>query len=478
LKTTLPQELLPEIFARIEQAHSSFQKIYPLASVDGQPIHTYYEPAHLFRRDIVARSRDAAMASLDEFAPDFISFAKAVGLPGAESLPQSNEAAAMGSSIESDAHGVRKSHWPAWFAHTVYRRMREKLQGDPIEDLRIDFEDGYGNRPDEEEDGHALFAASEVAAALQSAAAWPSIGIRIKPFSKELCRRSIRTLDLFLTELAARAHGKAPKRLFITLAKIYVPAEVAALAEVCSRIEPALGLAPGTLRIELMAETTATIFNDRGEVNLLPLVNAGDGRCAAVHFGTYDYTARRNLTAADQHMLHFACDFAREVMQVALAGTGIWLSDGGTNVLPVPPHRDAEAHRPLTAPEAAEDRAAIHGAWKLHFDHVRHSLRNGYYQGWDVHPAQLPTRYAAVISFFLENIDAAGERLRTYVDKTARATTPVADDAATGQGLLNYFRRAIRCGAVTGDEAQTLTGLTAAEFQAGSFAKILEGRRA
>jgi hypothetical protein len=255
--------------------------------------------------------------------------------------------------------------------------------------------------------------------------------------------------------------------------------EVFALADLCSRLEFTLQLDPGALRFELMIETTQSIFNERGEVNLIPLVSAGRGRCVAAHFGTYDYTAGRNITAAYQHMTHFACDFAREVMQVALAGTEIWLADGATNILPVPPHRPVKDGSPLTARQLAENRKAVHQAWKLHFEHIRHSLVNGYYQGWDLHPAQLATRYAAVYSFFLEGLDTASERLRNFISKAAQATLvgEVFDDAATGQGLLNYFLRAINCGAVTAEEAQSLTGLTLAELRAASFVKILENRR-
>ncbi|MDA2914804.1 urate hydroxylase PuuD, partial [Acidobacteriia bacterium AH_259_A11_L15] len=67
------------------------------------------------------------------------------------------------------------------------------------------------------------------------------------------------------------------------------------------------------------------ILNDRGQCALPGLVAAARGRCVAAHFGTYDYTAGCNITAAHQHMLHPACDFARDMMQVALAGTSIWL---------------------------------------------------------------------------------------------------------------------------------------------------------
>jgi hypothetical protein len=177
-------------------------------------------------------------------------------------------------------------------------------------------------------------------------------------------------------------------------------------------------------------------------------------------------------------MMHPACDFAKHVMQVSFAGTGIWLSDGATNIMPVGPHRAAEGAS-LTADQVEENRSVVHRAWKLHYDHIQHSLVGGFYQGWDLHPAQLPTRYAAVYAFFLESLDAASERLRNFVDKAAKATLvgDVFDDAATGQGLLNYFLRAINCGALTEAEALELSGLTIEELRSGSFVKILKGRQ-
>jgi hypothetical protein len=480
MKRTLAPESLQEITARLEVAHKAFQRRYPGATGARQPVHTVYGGAHLYRAETSRRLGELALRSLDEFAPDFASFAKAIALAGADRLPDSSEAiAAIAQSIEIDPQAARKENRSAWFAHVLYRRVREKLKREPVEDFRIDFEDGYGNRPDDEEDGHAAVAAGEVAAGMNSGEIPPFIGIRIKPFTDDLRDRSIRTLDIFLTELAAKTRGALPRNFVITLPKVTLPDEVAALADICSRLEPMLDLEPGALRIELMIETTQSIFNERGEANLLPLTSAARGRCIAAHFGTYDYTAGRSITAAHQHMTHFACDFAREIMQVALAGTGIWLSDGATNILPVPPHRAPKDGLPLTARQAAENRATVHRAWKLHFDHIRHSLVNGYYQGWDLHPAQLPTRYAAVYSFFLEGLDAASERLRNFIDQAAQATLvgEVFDDAATGQGLLNYFLRAINCGAISAEEAEPLTGLSNAELRTGSFVKILAGRR-
>lgn len=496
MNRSLPPDAIHELTAPLRRAHEAFASRYPGPRGDRQPVHTVYGGAHLFRADTARRLGEKALQSLDEYAPDFLSFAKALALPGANRLPESpTSAATLEKSILANPEAARKENRPAWFAHTLYRRVREKLQREPVEDFRIDFEDGYGNRPDEEEDHHAAAAAAEIATGMQNGTLPPFIGIRIKPFNEELRTRSIRTLDTFLTELVSRTKRKLPQNFFITLPKVVIPEESAALEAICSRIEPALGLEPNSLRVELMIETPQSIFNEQGQVNLLPLITACKGRCVAAHFGTYDYTAGRSITAAHQHMTHLACDFAREVMQVALAGTGIWLSDGATNILPVPIHHAAKNSalgvtqnaassagniaRPLTAEQLAENRAAVHGSWKLHFDHIQHSLVNGYYQSWDLHPAQLVTRYAAVYSFFLESLDAASERLRNFVAKAAQATLvgEVFDDAATGQGLLNYFLRAINCGAISAEETQSLTSLTQAELRTASFVKILEGRK-
>src|SRR5205823_15110642 len=172
------------------------------------------------------------------------------------------------------------------------------------------------------------------------------------------------------------------------------------------------------------------------------------------------------------------CDLAKHGMQVALAGTGIWLSDGATNIMPVGPHR-AAAGGAITQGQRDENARIVHRAWRLHAEHVRHSLVTGFYQGWDLHPAQFPTRYATVFAFFLEGLEAASERLRNFVQKAAQATLvgEVFDDAATGQGLLNYFLRAVNCGAMTEAEAVDRSGLTVEELRGRSFVKILATRR-
>ena len=432
----------------LRRANEELARHYPGETGRRQPVHTVYGGAHLFKSDSAQRLGAVARRSLEEFAPDAATFAKAIGVK--ETL-----------------------------AATIYQRVFEKLQREPVEDFRIDFEDGYGNRPDAEEDAHAASAAKEVATGRNNNTLPPFIGIRIKPFNEELRARSFRTLDRFVSNLVEQTNGALPDNFVVTLPKITIPEQVAALVALLKQLEARTGLAEGSLKFEMMIETTQSIINHNGQLNLPLLLAAGDGRCVAAHFGTYDYTAGCNITAAHQHMLHPACDFAKHMMQVSFAGTGIWLSDGATNIMPVAPHRPAQGES-LTKQQSDENRDTVHRAWKLHYDHIQHSLTNAYYQGWDLHPAQLPTRYAAVYAFFLESLDAASERLKNFVEKAAKATLvgDVFDDAATGQGLLNYFLRAINCGAITEAEAVERSGLTLPELRSASFVKILKNRQA
>jgi citrate lyase beta subunit len=427
--TTIPENALSSFLDALDKGNVRIAEQFPGDSPQRQPVHTVYGGAHLFKADSAHKLGALALKILHEHAPDAETLAAAIDLDPAA-------------------------------ADRIYRRVVDKLTREAVEDFRIDFEDGFGSRPDHEEDEHALLAANEAAAGLRDRTLPPSIGIRIKPLTEELKRRSLRTFDMFLTRLLDRSDGVLPPNFVVTLPKITGPEQVAALASACDAFEYWRGLPAGALRFELMVETTQSIFAIDGTVALPRLIAEGGGRIVAAHFGTYDYTAACSITAAHQHMLHPVCDFAKHVMQVALAGTGIWLSDGATNIMPI------------------GAREVVHRAWRLHAGHIRHSLVNGFYQGWDLHPGQLPTRYAAVYAFFLEGLDAASDRLRNFVQKAAQATLvgDVFDDAATGQGLLNYFLRAMNCGAITEEEAVDKSGLTLEELRGRSFANILQSR--
>lgn len=478
-KGSLADAQTQAILGRLKEANAAFVRDYPGDRPDRQPVHTVYGGAHLFKADTARRLGEVAVRALRENAPNFTVLARAVGLRGAHTLPERlDEISQLRERLDIDPEGVRRANEPAWLAHTIYQRVAAKLEREPVEDFRIDFEDGYGNRPDDEEDSHAVSVAEEVARGIQAGTLPPYAGIRIKPFNEELHARSIRTLDLFLTTLARAAGGKFPANFYVTLPKVTSREQVTALVELLDLIESAAGLSPGTVKVELMVETPQSILDSRGESALFGLVAAAKGRATGAHFGTYDYTAGCNITAAFQHMRHPACDFAKHMMQIALAGTGMMLSDGATNVMPIGPHRQQPGGPPLTPDQEFENRQVVHRAWKLHYDDIQHSLETGFYQGWDLHPAQLVTRYAAVYAFFLDGLEPASIRLRNFVEKAAQATLvgDVFDDAATGQGLLNYFLRGIACGAITEDEAQ-VTGLTLEEIRGRSFVKILDARR-
>jgi hypothetical protein len=445
MDTTLPDPLLRDFAARLDEAPDAVTA-FPGESGERQPVHTVYGGAHLFRADTAHRLGELAGETLQAFAPDGHTLAVALG---------------------------REPGDPVMAA--VYPRVVDKLDREPVEDFRIDFEDGFGIRSDAEEDAAAVAAADEVAAGMEAGILPPFIGIRIKQLSRELRARAMRTADVFVTRLVDRTGGVIPERFHVTLPKVVSTEQAAVFADLLDHLEERLGLPEHSIRSELMIEITRSIFDEEGRVNVGRLVTAAGPRCVAAHFGTYDYTASCQVTAAHQGMTHPACDFARHVMQVALAGSGVWLSDGATNVMPVAPHRGDD----LTDRQRRENRDAVHGAWRRHFDEVRHSLYHAFYQGWDLHPAQLVTRYAAVQSFFLEGLDAAAERLANFVDQAAQATLvgDVFDDAATGQGLLNFFARAVNSGAISEEDAAARTGVSADELRQRSFLTILDNRR-
>jgi len=413
-----------------------------LTGSNRQPVHTVYGGAQLFKAETPARLGTLARELIRNYTPDASSFAECLGLP------------------------------PGELATSVFERTVAKLEREPVEDFRIDFEDGYGYRSEAEEDGHAVSTAQLVARGMRKPGFPPFIGIRTKAFTELLRARAARTLDLFLTALLEET-SNLPDNFVITLPKITVPGEVRDLVGVLDQAESRHGLKSGVLKIELMIETPQAIIDSAGTCGIPKLLEAAQGRARGLHFGPYDYSASCNIAAAEQRLDHPACDFARHVMQVSAADRGVFLSDGPSTILPIPRHR-----APASDEQRAENGIVVRRAMRHHFELVQRSLMHGYYQGWDLHPGQIPTRYAAVYAFFLKSLDSAAARLRNFVDKAAQATLvgDVFDDAATGQGLLNFLLRGVNCGAFTEQEAAT-SGLTIDELRGRSFLKIMENRR-
>jgi citrate lyase beta subunit len=418
------------LLASLAPAHAALAKRWPGESGARQPVHVVYGGAHLFKAETARKLGAIASKTLDANAPDAATFARVMGLPDDPAL-----------------------------AAAVLSRVRAKLEREPVEDYRIDFEDGYGSRPDAEEDAHAVGAARELARGMKEGTLPPFIGLRVKPLTRELGARALRTLELFVRALVAEA-GALPPGFLVTLPKLQLVEQASTFAAALATLEEDLGLASRALRFEIMVEQTQAIVLPDGRATLPLVLDAAAGRLFSSHFGTYDYTASLGIAAPHQEHAHPACDSARQAMQLAFAGTGVFLSDGATNVLPV----------------GSAD--AIARGWRLHADAVRRSLAHGFWQGWDLHPAQLPARYAAVFAFFLQNLASMTERLRGFVAKAAQATLhgDVFDDAATGQGLLNFFLRGLACGALTAPEVLA-TGLTEPELTEKSFAAIVARRR-
>jgi citrate lyase beta subunit len=381
---------------QLEDLDSQFAMRYPGSAGVRQPVHTVYVPADRCHPGLAADWGAQALAVLAEHGP------------------------------------------PADLTAQLYDRVRGKLEREPIEDLRIDFEDGYGHHSDGDEDADALSAAGTLAAAGH---ATPFSGIRFKSLEPATRRRGVRTLDLFLGALLG--HGSLPDGFVVTLPKVSSAGQVEAMADLCERLEQVHAIEPGRLRFELQIETPQAVLGADGTATVARMIHASRGRCSALHYGTYDYSAAVGVAAAYQSMDHPAADHAKAVMQVAAAGTGVQLSDGSTNVLPV------------------GDREQVLAAWRLHLRLVRRSLERGYYQGWDMHPAQLVTRYTGTYGFFRDGLAVSAARLRAYAEK---ADSDVLDEPATAQALAGFLVRGLDCGALDEAETRALTGLDRADL--------------
>ncbi|MFD4573279.1 DUF6986 family protein [Streptomyces sp. NPDC058417] len=408
--TSLAASVTEAVGASLAPVDAALARHYPGDPGTRQPVHTVYVPADAYTADTVRTWGDRALAALDEHAPDAAAFAAVLGLPDD-------------------------------LAEPVHTRVRAKLEREPVEDLRVDFEDGYGARPDAEEDETAARAARLVAEAYERGTAAPWTGIRMKCLEVNVRARGIRTLDIFLTGLTTA--GPLPDGLVLTLPKVTYPEQVTAMVRLLEAFEKAHGLPAGRLRFEIQIETSQALLATDGTATVARLIQAAEGRATGLHYGTFDYSAALGVSAAHQASDHPVADHAKAVMQVAAAGTGVRVSDGSTNVLPVGP----------------TDR--VHAAWRLHYGLTRRALARAYYQGWDMHPGHLPTRYAAVFAFYREGFDRAAERLARYA---ARTGGDVMDEPATARALSGYLLRGLDCGALDAAEVTAATGLGRAEL--------------
>ncbi|MFJ3160785.1 DUF6986 family protein [Streptomyces kanasensis] len=408
--TSLAGAVSEGVSASLASVDAELARRYPGDPGTRQPVHTVYVPGEAHTADTLRSWGDRALAALDEHAPDAASLAAVLGLPDELAGP-------------------------------VHDRVRAKLEREPVEDLRIDFEDGYGGHTDADEDRDAARAARLVAEAYENGTAAPYMGIRMKCMEAAVRDRGIRTLDVFLTGLMDA--GGLPDGLVLTLPKVTYPEQVAAMVRLLEEFEKARGLRPGRIGFEIQIETSQAILGADGTATVARMIDAAGGRATGLHYGTFDYSACLGVSAAHQASDHPAADHAKAVMQVAAAGTGVRVSDGSTNVLPV---------------GSTEN---VHNAWRLHYGLTRRALARAYYQGWDMHPGHLPTRYAAVFAFYREGYEQAAARLAAYA---GHAGGDVMDEPATAKALSSYLLRGVDCGALDAAEVARLTGLSRADL--------------
>ncbi|MDE9364141.1 aldolase/citrate lyase family protein [Luteipulveratus sp. YIM 133132] len=398
----LTRSLTAALDRRLSDWDARLAERYPGDRVDRQPVHTAYIPADRFDVDAVRRWGASALDLLASYAPTSATLAAAVGEPVAD-------------------------------VEAVYERVRAKLATEPIENLRVDFEDGYGGRPDDVEDADV----AATVAALRSMDGRPAwFGIRFKSFEAPTRARGVRTLVAFLSGLVDGP--RLPDGLVVTLPKVTSVEQVAAMASACSTIESALGIASDSVGFEIQVETAQAVMGVDGTAPVAAMIDAADGRCAGLHYGTYDYSAGLGIAAAYQSLDHPVADHAKAVMQVAAAQTGVRVADGSTNVV------------------AFGSEAEACATWALHHRLVTRSLERGIYQGWDLHPGHLPTRYLATYLFHRRALPDAAARLRAYV---GRVESGIADEPATARMLASSLLRGVRCGALDLDEVSRLADL-------------------
>jgi citrate lyase beta subunit len=401
----LAAELADELDARLADEDEALVERFPGERAGRQPVHTVYVPADRYDAGLARTWGERARQAMTEHEAIL---RECLGEAADDLLPL----------------------------------VADKLEREPVEDLRIDFEDGYGTRSDDVEHAEVGRAAEALAASQAAGAGAASYGIRFKSFERPTRRRGLATLAGFVERLLTA--GGTLDGFVVTLPKVTAVAQVEAMALACERIEAAHGLPTGALRFEIQVETPQSILGPDGTALVARMIRAAPTRVVGLHYGTYDYSAFCGIAAPYQSLEHPAADHAKAVMQAAAAGTGVRLSDGSTNILPV------------------GDADDVRRAWALHLRLVRRALERGFYQGWDLHPAQLPTRYAATYAFYRDGFAEAAARLRRYGN---RAEGGILDEPATARALADFLVRGLDCGALTDDETDA-TGMDRAALTA------------
>lgn len=349
---------------------------YSLTKFQRLPVHVFYGGAHLFKQGVFAKMGRVALAS-----------------PLAANLdPQ----------------------------------VKHKLETEPIEDYRIDFEDGFGYRSEQEELATAATAGVEFFKAARAGELPLRVGIRLKSD----CRHARNVLTAFLKYAV---EGPLPKKFIVTQPKLEKVDEARRWREMLEHTEASFSLPGLTLRHEIMVERPACVRT------LAEIAKVCENRLDAAHFGCYDYLSSIGVPYASQNLSHPYAVNARWAMHQVFSCLDIPVSDGAVPALPT-----------------SDDPAANQRALDEHSREVERGLTEGFYCGWDLHPGQLISRYQTLYRYFHAHLPQAKARYQQFLagQTHARANGTQFDDAATVEGLLVFLRRGLSCGAFTAKDLE------------------------
>lgn len=453
---TLNPTSLGPLYTELKDANKKFDRRYPQQARVWQALHTFYGGASLYKENTYDKINQLALQSFEKYAPDVDEFARALDLCTSN---YSYETSAAAFSEEACA--------------LLYSKVLNQLRQGALQDHRIDFEDGYGYRPSEEEDEDALRCAEILASHCGRNSGPKGVGLRVKALTNECMDRSVRTLDIFLTTLLRNLNGQLPENFVVTLPKVNLVEQVNFLNQILKDIERAYDLTEGAIKTEIIVESAQASVNVEGRCPVGDFIDASFGRCKSVVIGTYDYTASCAITSIYQDHRHPSVDGLRLQLINALSGRPVSLCDSVTIEMPVAKYKSNESE--LSPQQLDENKELIQRAWKRHFDNINHSLYMGFYQGWDLHPAQIPIRYSAIYRFFMLGMTDSLARLKGFQQQASQATLTgnTFDDAASAHGLVNFFNKGLSCGAFSKEDLRD-QGLDVSILEAGAFQRFAQ----
>lgn len=436
----------------IESLNEKFGE-YHLSKTSVHPVHTVYGGAQLFHRNTLKKIGEKGIALIKNYfsEPPYCTV-----LSGESDVPLNSE--------------IRQQ---------VIDQTINKLTVNPVEDYRIDFEDGYGLRDSAKEDEDAERCAIELSELFQksdNSSAFQT-GIRIKSFSLPTLQRSIRTFDIFLSTFFQNCDIQNVPFLSVCLPKVTDLKEVELLLSLLTDYAKSHNLNTGFLRAEIMLETPEFYLKSNGFAALREMVDSFSGSFNALHLGLYDFTSSLGVQSADQKYNHPYLDFLRFQTIMQFSKSTIRLVDGATMEMPVEKYKKSEFAE-LSEEECNANKIMIINAANAHTENIYHSMKMGFDSSWDLHPGQVAIRYLTLFTNYKKSFSAMRERFINFVENAARATVLNGqfDDAATGQGMLNYFIKGYRLGALSADDIRK-TGFDIETLVKKSFAELISEQK-